>query len=84
MTQYHFKNIDAVMAEKTRLKSQIAKKEEQISSSYSRAKAFYTDKSNWFGIIKAIIFRNTLLSNPISKFTLGFKIAQYLIKWFKR
>lgn len=77
-------SIEAIMAEKANLKSQIAKKEEQISSSYSRAKAFYTDKSNWFGIIKAIIFRNTLLSNPISKFTLGFKIAQYLIKWFKR
>ena len=84
MKYSELKNIDAVMAEKEVLRLQIARKEENFSSTYTKAKAYYTDKSNWLNIIKAIIFRKTLLSNPISKFSLGFSIAKYLINRFKR
>lgn len=84
MTYSQLKNIDAVMAEKALLKSKIAKKEENFASCYTKAKAFYTDKSNWFSIIKTLIFRKTLLSNPISKFSIGYSIAKYLINRFKR
>jgi hypothetical protein len=84
MRYSELKNIDAVMAEKEVLRLQIARKEENFSSRYTKAKAFYTDKSNWFDIIKTILFRKTLLSNPISKLSLGFSIAKYLINRFKR
>ena len=77
-------SVEAIMTEKTKLKSQIAKKEEYFFSTYTKTKAYYTDKSNWFSIFKTLIFGKSLLSNPISKFTLGFNIAKYLIKWFKR
>ncbi len=84
MTYSQLKNIDAVMAEKELLRSKIAKKEENFSSTYIKAKTFYSEKSNWLKILKAIIFRKTLLSNPISKFSIGFSIAKYLINRFKR
>lgn len=84
MRYSELKNINAVMAEKELLRSQIARKEENIANQYAKTKAYYTDKSNWFGIIKTLIFWKSLFSNPISKFSLGYSIAKYLIKRFKR
>ena len=84
MRYSELKNIDAVMAEKELLRLQIARKEENIANQYAKAKAYYTDSSNWFSIIKTLIFGRSLFNNSISKFTLGFSIAKYLIKWFKR
>lgn len=84
MTNYQFKNIEAVMAEKLVLKSKIAKQEEKISSTFNETKAYYTNAKNWFNILKMLIFRKSLLSNPINKFSLGFNIAKYLIKKLRR
>ena len=84
MKYSEIKNIEAIMAEKTKLKSEIARKEENFASRYTAAKAYYTNSSNWFSIIKTLIFGRSLFNNSISKFTLGFSIAKYLIKWFKR
>ena len=77
-------SIEAIMTEKANLKSQIAKKEENFANRYATAKTYYTNSSNWFSIIKTLIFGKSLLSNHISKITLGFKVAKYLVKWFKR
>lgn len=84
MRYSELKNINAVMAEKQLLKLQIARKEENIANNYNKAKAYYTDSSNWFSIIKTLIFGKSMLSNPISKLSIGFSIAKYLIKRFKR
>ena len=84
MRYSELKNINAVMAEKELLRLQIARKEENIANNYNKAKAYYTDSSNWFGIIKTLIFGKSMLSNPISKLSIGFSIAKYLIKRFKR
>lgn len=84
MKYSEIKNIEAIMAEKTKLKSEIARKEESFANRYTATKAYYTDSSNWFSIIKTLIFGKSSLSNPIAKFTLGFKVAKYLLKWFKR
>ena len=56
MKYSELKNIDAVMAEKELLRLQIARKEENIANQYAKAKAYYTDSSNWFSIIKTFIF----------------------------
>ena len=84
MRYSELKNINAVMAEKQLLKLQIARKEENIANNYNKAKAYYTDSSNWFSSIKTLIFGKSMLSNPISKLSIGFSIAKYLIKRFKR
>lgn len=84
MRYSELKNIDAVMAEKELLRLQIARKEENIANQYAKAKAYYTDSSNWFSIIKTFIFGKSLLSNPISKLSIGYSIIKYLIKRLKR
>ena len=84
MRYSEIKSIEDLVAEKVVLKSQIAQKEEKISATYTNAKAYYTEKKTWFNIAKNLLFRKTLMSNPISKFSIGYSIAKYLINRFKR
>lgn len=84
MIYSEIKSIEAIMTEKQILQGKIAKKENDIIREYNTIKQNYTDKFKWVNIIKSIFSYRSFGLNSINLFSTGYKMANYLIRKFKR
>lgn len=84
MIYSEIKSIEAIMTEKQILQGKIAKKENDIIREYNTIKQNYTDKFKWINIIKSIFSYRSFGLNSINLFSTGYKMANYLIRKFKR
>lgn len=84
MMYSNLKNIDAVMAEKLVLQTKIAQKENKIVSNYNSIKTYYSNKFRWFTVGKSLLLNSGIFSTMMKKYSLGYRLINYVIKKFKR